>query len=284
MIVTEGFGLAYIPVYVFSYFRKVQLLFWNKSSSLASVKSVSGINFWLKRSILKLYNACLAGGAGQRQYLEAHWVKPEVIFRYLDTIDTEPFKYYANSKRGASASLRMVFIGELIPRKGVDRALRAIARTMSGVEFTVIGSGDDLSKLKTMASDLKLQVKFLGYIDPDVMPAELWKYDVCLVPSWREAWGIVVEEALSAGLYVIADRNVGASERINRRVNGSLFVSEDDLTNEIEWAKNHVLKLRERQISRSKQYCENYNVKIAANSFLLGLKKSMKKLDHEKIY
>ena len=174
---------------MFSYFRKVQLLFWNKSSSLASVKSVNGINFWLKRSILKLYNACLAGGAGQRQYLEAHWVKPEVIFRYLDTIDTEQ-PVLRKQQTGASASLRMVFIGELIPRKRECRsALRAIARTMSGVEFTVIGDSDDLSKLKTMASDLKLQVKFLGYIDPDVMPAELWgNTTYVLIPSWREAW------------------------------------------------------------------------------------------------
>ena len=67
-------------------------------------------------------------------------------------------------------------------------------------------------------------------------------------------------------------------------------MSEDDLTNEIEWAKNHVLKLRERQISRSKRYCENYNVKIAANSFLLGLKKineeigSFEKYIEKKVY
>lgn len=67
------------------------------------------------------------------------------------------------------------------------------------------------------------------------------EYDVLVLPSRYDGWGVVVNEALMAGVPVICSDQVGASAVVEKWQCGSIFASEDlpDLVSKLENLLNH---------------------------------------------
>jgi glycosyltransferase involved in cell wall biosynthesis len=112
----------------------------------------------------------------------------------------------------------------MIPQKGLDVALRALAELPEGVEVWAAGDGPELPALRALARELGLdgRVRFLGaqrHVEPLMQAAD------CLVcPSvWGEAAGLVNLEASSCGLPVVASRVGGIHEFIEDGRTGFLF-------------------------------------------------------------
>ena len=98
-----------------------------------------------------------------------------------------------------------VYVGRLLPWKGVALGIRAISAA-DGWRLLVIGSGSDESRLRRLARDLGVEdrVVFAGSIEHEQVVSEMReRADVFLFPSLREEAGLVVLEALAAGLPVI---------------------------------------------------------------------------------
>ena len=100
---------------------------------------------------------------------------------------------------------------------------------MDNVSVDVVGSGPQLEELKTRAAELGVDATFHGFIDPNQIYDIYSQSDIQVVPSLREPWGIIVEEGLSSGLFVISAPLVGASERIRPGYNGMIL---DEITPE----------------------------------------------------
>ena len=107
--------------------------------------------------------------------------------------------------------LRMLFVGRMIRTKGARDAIRAMAqlKDLEGLAFDVIGDGYDLAACKEEARELNLSdvVTFHGKMPRKEIDAFYERSDVFLFPSFREAGGIAVVEAMSHGLaMIVADR------------------------------------------------------------------------------
>jgi len=107
--------------------------------------------------------------------------------------------------------LRMLFVGRMIRTKGARDAIRAIAKLqdLEGITFDVIGDGYDLATCKEEAQKLGVEntVTFHGRLPRKEIDAFYARSDVFLFPSFREAGGIAVFEAMSHGLaMIVADR------------------------------------------------------------------------------
>lgn len=98
-----------------------------------------------------------------------------------------------------------LYLGRLVTEKGVDIALRALARLSDrapAVRLTIAGDGPDRAMLEDLAETLGLggRVSFLGQIDRGHVPELMARHMALLVPSrWREPFGLVVLEAAMAG-------------------------------------------------------------------------------------
>jgi glycogen synthase len=135
-------------------------------------------------------------------------------------------------------SLGLLYAGRLVPEKGVEVALRALARLaqargLSSPRLALAGAGSSqyVSYLRRLASQLGVQehVSFLGQVPDASMPALLASYDVLLVPSiWTEPFGRVVLEGMASGMVVIASSAGGPSEVIQNGVNGLLVAPGDE--------------------------------------------------------
>lgn len=106
----------------------------------------------------------------------------------------------------AGANLRFVHNGRLVTHKGVDLAIRAVARAKQAVELDIIGRGPCEAQLKQLAAQLGVsdRVQFPGWVeDHSKLPEVLRAYRGYVFPSLAEANGIVVQEAMLLGLPVI---------------------------------------------------------------------------------
>jgi glycosyltransferase involved in cell wall biosynthesis len=112
---------------------------------------------------------------------------------------------------------RLLFVGLLVPRKGLADLLDALARPgafPADADLTVAGDGPERAALEEHASRIGLasRVRFLGF-RPDV-PALLAAADALVLPSRMEQQPLVVAEAMAAGKPVLATRCGGVADML----------------------------------------------------------------------
>jgi glycosyltransferase involved in cell wall biosynthesis len=126
-----------------------------------------------------------------------------------------------------SSALRLLFVGNIIARKGLDTLIEALAR-IKGVDWTLRIAGRDevdpayTMMVKRMVRDFDLagQVTFLGRVEEEDLVAELRGAHLLVVPSQYEGFGIVYLEAMAFGLPPVASSAGAASEIIQSGKNG----------------------------------------------------------------
>ncbi len=125
---------------------------------------------------------------------------------------------------------RFLFLGVLIPRKGVMDLLRAVSKLMDedrlgGCVFAVAGEGEELEKLRRYAEDAGIAdtVEFTGWVSGKAKDEQLLKSQVLVLPSWHEGLPLAVLEAMSYGLPVLATKVGDVPDAVEDGVNGFLF-------------------------------------------------------------
>ncbi len=144
--------------------------------------------------------------------------------------DLERFRA-ASARRASSASVRIVYSGALIERKGVDllaKAFRRLGRTHENVSLSVIGAGPLRPYMERLLGS-EPRVHFHDFVSWDELPTLYAEGDVLCAPSRYDGWGLIVPEGMAAGMPVIAsDRMGSALELIERGSNGWLVRANDE--------------------------------------------------------
>jgi len=125
------------------------------------------------------------------------------------------------------AAVDILFSGQLIERKGCDILLKAFAKVASRhphARLLLLGDGPQRATLEGMVPDaLRDRVVFLGHREPHEIPDIFAAAHVFCLPSRHDGWGVVINEAIGAGLPVVVSEAVGAGHDLVRDgVNGYL--------------------------------------------------------------
>lgn len=133
----------------------------------------------------------------------------------------EPEQKHSNSH------LSLLFIGNLIPRKGMHHVIHHLAEaTRIPYEFIIAGDDTVDPDYAKMIKDLIRQnnlggkIKIKGSISETEKNKLLEKSEILLMPSSHEGYGIVYIEAMRYGVIPVAGNSGGASEIISNRKNG----------------------------------------------------------------
>ena len=119
-----------------------------------------------------------------------------------------------------------LFVGRLLDTKNVDKLCQQFISHFStkNAKMIIVGDGDNLENYKKNYS--KKNIFFMGSIYNEELIKIYNNASVFTFPSSLDAWGLVVNEALSAGLPVIARKEVGAcSDLIEGKETG--FIVDD---------------------------------------------------------
>ena len=162
---------------------------------------------WGERWVLRSADYALAGTDDAAAVLRAkHYRGPlktipqfgtsESIFRPAETRSERPFT--------------IGYIGRLVPEKGVDILLRALAGLEGEWRLRVVGGGPARDALAALAHtlDISERVVFIGQLPSADLPAEYHRIDALALPSltrpnWKEQFGRVLVEAMASGVPVI---------------------------------------------------------------------------------
>lgn len=128
----------------------------------------------------------------------------------------------------SSNRYNVLFVGRVIPQKGIPVIMRALYRVQPSIRTRLIIVGKSknkayLARLKQLAKTLRIELLFLGEIQHEQIH-ELYPLADCIVcPSQKhEAFGLVNVEAMASGIPVIASKNGGIREIIEDGHDGFL--------------------------------------------------------------
>jgi glycosyltransferase involved in cell wall biosynthesis len=179
-----------------------------------------------------LYDFAFVPGGRQARFATCLGFQPrEIIEGHLACGDG--FLPAAEGKRPRC----FLFAGQLVPWKGIHELASAwqlyVGRNSDPWRLKVCGTGPLLDSLKGLPS-----TELLGFIQPSQLPEVMNQATALVLPSLRDAWGVVVHEAAQAGLGLIVSSACGAADYFLRDgMNGRLVPPGDPKTlcEALEW-------------------------------------------------
>jgi len=132
---------------------------------------------------------------------------------------------------------RLLYVGQLIPQKGVHTAIAALAwlrreKDFAGLTLTIAGGGMHLDyeqQLREQASGLAGHVTFLGKVPRAELPRIYAEHDTLIFPSeWDEPFAITPLEAIASGLAVVGTTTGGSGELFRNRETAMTFRAGDE--------------------------------------------------------
>ena len=143
----------------------------------------------------------------------------------------DAFLTLSRTAKPAGAAVELVAVGSLIPRKGLDQIIAALARLPASPPWrlTLAGDGPEWAALTRQAEEAGLagRIRFLGAVAPSQIPAVLEAADLFVFASHSEGRPNVVIEAMASGLPVIASDIPGIRDIVRHDQTGLLFKDGD---------------------------------------------------------
>lgn len=207
------------------------------SESTAHDATRSPLREAIKRHVIGLCDAALVGGKAQSAYIQELGMPADRVFIGYDAVDNDFFARGAAAARADPAAARArldlperYFLAScrFIAKKNLARLVEAFAayRGEAGHDawdLVLVGDGELRGELESRVGELglKARVHFMGFRQYDDLPAFYGLAGGFVHVSTVEQWGLVVNEALAAGVPVIVSRAAGcAPDLVEEGVNG----------------------------------------------------------------
>lgn len=286
IVITSGYdSLAYWQAFLHCKLYRKKFILWN-GTTLMSSGSTKGARGLLKRIIIRGADRYIAYGTKAKEYLEYLGAKANKIYVSTNTVDVihlqnEVMRYRNEESFIKERKLRpkylLLYVGQLIRRKGVIQVLKAL--NILGdpdIGFMIVGNGPEERNLKIFCKENKLQnVFFEGFQQQEMLPKYYALADIFILPSFEEVWGLVVNEALASGLYVLSSKYAGASyDLIKKGWNGEIFDPNDieKMVSLVCRAKRNIENIRNRRDKIGQYACENFGIERSAQEFVKAVK------------
>lgn len=225
IVVTEmGLRTAQAALYKILHPR-TRLVVWARLSE----RSESGRSLprlLLRRILVRFATTVIVNGESGARYCRSIGVasKRIVVIPQVSAI-VPASQEELDNRRPSAGTPTLLYVGQLVPRKGVDLLIRAVSATPHSLHIRIIGSGPELDRLMSMTAALAVSAEFVDWIDdPAQLRKEYLAADFFVLPSLADEWGLVVVEALSQGTPVLGSEFAQAvTELVTPGQNGLAF-------------------------------------------------------------
>jgi len=236
----------------------------------------------LKKQIYRMADFFLPHGEQAEEYLRTLHIPKAKIGKAHWSVDNGPYlKIPRPRKRSAHEPNQWISVGALIPRKGFNELLEAWSHQgpefLSSNRLVIVGEGPEEKTLNEMARrTCSSSVEFSGHRTPEELVNMYAESDIFVFPTLRDHWGLVVNEAMAAGLPVICSKYAGCSSDLVRGTNGAIFDPK------IPWEFENTLrtfcsnrKRWEPMGMASRQIISEYTIDTRVHAFLTATRKAV---------
>jgi glycosyltransferase involved in cell wall biosynthesis len=238
------FGYRYLSyLRVIRHCRKSGIpVFVHNDSNIHGERNLSPMKRAIKNRMYRWWIAQVSGvmsmGEYGDQFFLRYGVDPRRLYRVPWPVDQEFHSVVSEhglcqfrQKFGLSTGRRyLLYSGRLVPDKRVDLlidAFAAIADRRPEWDLLVVGDGVLAAELRERVPELiRQRVVWTGFLDGADPALAYAAADALVLPSDREPWALVIQEAMSAGLAIVASHVVGAAhELIEDKQSGRIFTA-----------------------------------------------------------
>ncbi|MGK0185218.1 MAG: poly(glycerol-phosphate) alpha-glucosyltransferase [Verrucomicrobiales bacterium] len=205
--------------------RGVPWVFWGET-----LRSRSGLTGLVQQAITRKLHAASSivaiGSVAQADY--QHRFPRQRVDQLPYFCDLTAFSKARAARNNTNSEPVFLFCGQMIQRKGIDVLLDAFtSAVLSGFKarLVLVGREAGLSPLLAALPEVvRNSIEFAGFQSPDNLPEFFAKADVFVLPSHHDGWGVVINQALGAGLPVITTEAVGAARDLVKPGSNGIIV------------------------------------------------------------
>ncbi|PCJ57478.1 MAG: hypothetical protein COA79_15720 [Planctomycetota bacterium] len=209
---------------------------------------------YIKRKVYSTVDAAICPSEAHKESFIFWGVRPEKLFVGLNVIDNKWFKsktdHYKTQKDDTAKELNInkkfiLGVGRLVKKKNWASLIKAYAQLSNSHKnlpnLVLIGEGPEKNEMLMLIEQYSMeeQIEIINFVDQEKL-CQYYSLAECLIlPStYGETWGLVINEAMASGLYILASHQCGStSALIENNSNGFVF----DGTN-INTIKDAILK------------------------------------------
>ncbi|MFC0406625.1 glycosyltransferase family 4 protein [Roseomonas elaeocarpi] len=174
----------------------------------------------LRRVILARADGVLTNGESGARYIRRFGIPDDRIFRINQPVAVDLFAAGERVRPEAEVT-RLLYVGYLSGRKGIaefGQHLLDHARAYPSRAFEVwwVGEGDKRRGLEALPFGANVSQRFFGSLPYAALPDIYRQCDALIFPTLRDEWGLVVNEAMAAGLPVLGSIYSQAVEELVR--------------------------------------------------------------------
>jgi len=181
----------------------------------------------IRRTLARMCDTYVTNGSQATRYLlELGAPADRVVTSALPAAAARRSSKRAIPQNGA---IRYLFVGRLLAQKRPLELIAAfydVRKALPGATLTMVGAGELESEVRAAAS-LADGVHWVGRREGDALAALYAESDVLVLPALREVWGLVVNEALSHGLFVVTTDQVGSAYDLLDSESGLMLPAEE---------------------------------------------------------
>lgn len=273
--------------------NRVPLLLWSESTAQDSRHQFVAIE-WMKHRFVSMCSAFVAAGKTSRAYLLDLGAKEKNTFVAPDAVDVKFYSDAADHARAHAAEVRahhglpqryFLFLGRLVEEKGVFDLLAAYAKLdahiRSSIDVVVVGEGAAQVKMREQAARIQPgAIHFCGWKHREEIPEIYALADAFIFPTHSDPWGLVVNEAMSCALPIVATDVAGCvPDLVAEAQNGFVVPSNDPVA--LAAAMSSLAQdaqMRKRMGIRSREKIQKYSPEACAqglaNAVVLAKKRS----------
>jgi glycosyltransferase involved in cell wall biosynthesis len=234
LVITEGFGFPTIFSWLYtSIFHKKLIIFSAETHHTA--KYYSSFRHLLRRFMVRQSHGFIAKGTLAKEYLISLQVSQEKIFLTHYSIDPELFGLSLNKigekQKSRKKKTRILYVGRLTKLKGVDlliRAYKEVKKKYPNIELCLVGDGSDEDEFKKLAEGTD-DISFEGYKQYDQLLPYYLDSDLFVLPTLKDVWGLVVNEAMMCGMPILCSQYAGCCQDLIKEGENGLIVDPENL-------------------------------------------------------
>lgn len=190
----------------------------NKSLSLILESNIydsrhSGFNGFLKKVFLLNVDLVYASGSLHSNLLHRLFYNGKIVITGgVGLINTSKFNKFRPKQ-----NYQILFIGRNSPEKNIEKIIYIFSQHLKNVNLLLAG----FCKPKNVKNHSN--IKYIGYVSNEELYTVFSTVDALILPSLKEPWGLVVDEALYNNVPVLLSQNCGSVDLIQPHKNGLLF-------------------------------------------------------------
>lgn len=289
VVICSGFSLATLMVFFYTKLLRKKYIIWSEATVVTeNWRQVSKLRRWLRSLLVAGAASFVDAGTLSHEYLQtlipagrkAHF------FRSYNCVERSVFSSNVACTPKANviekvSSLKMLFVGQLIRRKGISMLLEVykelVKLNVANIELHLVGEGS----LKKYVREFKSKSDLKGiHLEGQISYDEVARYyneicDVFILLSLSDCNPLVLFEALHAGIPIIcSDRAGNASDFIVTGKNGYIVNPEEkdsivrcllDVLNWNESKRTDCARISREQVAKA-------NYEDSANAFIQACK------------